>query len=67
MRNFFTGTCSLADYIILMGVKLMTMSKHPLLSQVEKRMLDVSKAAAKGVPSVDKEQHADEWGRFYSA
>lgn len=28
---------------------------------------DALKAAAKGVPSVDKKPHADEWGRFYSA
>ena len=28
---------------------------------------DALKAAAKGVPSVDKEPHSDEWGRFYSA
>lgn len=28
---------------------------------------DALKAAAKGVPSVDKKPHSDEWGRFYSA
>jgi diguanylate cyclase (GGDEF)-like protein len=146
MRNFLLALALLLITNILMGVTLMTMSKHTLRSQVEKRMLDVSKAAAaqidgdvikhltaedkdteeyirtlnilrsfqenieldyiywinpgpndtftfaidpdredpadfgeaieatdalkaaaKGVPSVDKEPHADEWGRFYSA
>ena len=146
MRNFLLALALLLITNILMGVTLMTMSKHTLRSQVEKRMLDVSKAAAaqidgdvikhltaedkdteeyirtlnilrsfqenieldyiywinpgpndtftfaidpdredpayfgeaieatdalkaaaKGVPSVDKEPHTDEWGRFYSA
>ena len=146
MRNFLLALALLLITNILMGVTLMTMSKHTLRSQVEKRMLDVSKAAAaqidgdvikhltaedkgkeeyirtlnilrsfqenieldyiygikpgpndtftfsidpdrehpadfgeaieatdalkaaaKGVPSVDKKPHADEWGRFYSA
>ena len=146
MRNFLLALALLLITNILMGVTLMTMSKHTLRSQVEKRMLDVSKAAAaqidgdviknltaedkgkeeyirtlnilrsfqenieldyiywinpgpndtftfaidpdredpayfgeaieatdalkaaaKGVPSVDKEPRADEWGRFYSA
>ncbi len=146
MRNFLLALALLLTTNILMGVTLMTMSKHSLRDQVEERMLDVSKAAAaqidgdvikhltaedkdteeyirtlnilrsfqdnidldyiygitpgpndtftfsidpdredpayfgeaieatdalkaaaKGVPSVDKQPHSDEWGRFYSA
>ena len=46
MRNFLLALALLLITNILMGVTLMTMSKHTLRSQVEKRMLDVSKAAA---------------------
>ena len=146
MRNFLLALALLLITNILMGVTLMTMSKHTLRNQIEQRMLDVSKAAAAqidgdvikhltaedkdtedyirtlnilrsfqdsieldyiyginpgpndtftfaidpdrdnpadfgetieataalkaaatGVPSVDKQPHSDEWGRFYSA
>ena len=44
MRNFILALALLLITNILMGVTLMTMSKRTLRGQVNKRMLDVSKA-----------------------
>lgn len=46
MRNFLLALALLLITNILMGVTLMSMSKHTLREQIEGRMLDVSKAAA---------------------